>query len=48
MVTVRNANLKKAVALDMNGMAAETLDLKRDGGAVTFTMPPDRKYVVLM
>lgn len=45
---VRNANLKKAVALDMNGMAAETLDLARDGGAVTFTMPPDRKYVVLM
>ncbi len=47
-VTVRNRGVTKAVALDLNGMPKETLDLARNGDAATFTMPPDRKYVVLM
>ena len=47
-VTLRNAAIAKAVALDMNGMAREEIALKREGDAVTFAMPPDAKYVVLM
>jgi hypothetical protein len=47
-VTLRNAAIAKAVALDMNGVAREEIALKREGNAVTFAMPPDAKYVVLM
>lgn len=46
VVTVRTA-ATQAVALDMSGMPKETLEVKRDGGVLTFTMPPDRMYVVL-
>ena len=46
-VGVRNAGVTKAVALDMNGMARETLKADRKGDELTFTVPPDCKYVVL-
>jgi hypothetical protein len=46
VISVRTA-ATQAVALDMSGMPKETPEVKREGGVLTFTMPPDRMYVVL-
>ena len=47
-VTVANASLGKAVLLDINGMAKQTLTkVMREGGKLTVTLPPKAMYVVL-
>lgn len=47
VITVRNPRLKKAIALDANGMAAGELRAESKGGAFVVTMPPNALYVVL-
>ena len=44
---VRNASLRKATVLDMNGNAIGPVALQKSGGGVRFTFPPHAMYVVL-
>jgi hypothetical protein len=47
-VSLANASLTKAVALDAAGFASEkALEVKHEGGSVVVVMPPDALYVVL-
>ena len=46
-VTLANAGIGRAVALDMNGLPRGQVELQRDGPNVTFRMPRDAKYLVL-
>jgi len=46
-VTIRNAQVKTAIVLDPNGMAAKRLPLTESGGGRAFVFPPDALYVVL-
>jgi hypothetical protein len=46
-VTVANAGVTGAFVLDMSGMPRGQVPLAREGGAVTFRMPRDAKYVIL-
>ncbi|RFO96225.1 hypothetical protein DIC66_14610 [Rhodoferax lacus] len=46
-VTINNTGLQTATVLDMNGMAVQTLDLKRSAGGVGFRFPAAAMYVVL-
>jgi len=46
-VTIRNAQVKTAVVLDPNGMAAKRISLTESGGGRAFVFPPDALYVVL-
>jgi hypothetical protein len=46
-VTIRNPRLKKATALDPNGMPAGDVAVEIKGGALTLTLPKNALYVVL-
>jgi hypothetical protein len=46
-VTIRNPRLKKATALDPNGMPAGEVAVEAKGGALTLTLPRNALYVVL-
>jgi hypothetical protein len=46
-ITVRNSRLKKAIALDANGMPAGELKAEMKSGAFVVTLPPNALYVVL-
>jgi hypothetical protein len=46
-LTINNAKLRRAVALDPNGMPLRELTLKAAPGAVSLALPPDALYVVL-
>jgi hypothetical protein len=46
-VVLRNAALTQATVLDMNGMRRGPVAMERSGGAISFRMPPDAKYVIL-
>ncbi|MGB3513207.1 MAG: hypothetical protein WBA93_29140 [Microcoleaceae cyanobacterium] len=46
-VTVNNSKLTKAIALDLNGLLRNEVELQRNGAKVSFQMPVDAKYVVL-
>jgi hypothetical protein len=47
VITVKNAKLKKAVALDPNGMPAGDVKAESKGGAFVVTLPANAMYVVL-
>jgi hypothetical protein len=44
---VKNSRLKKAIALDPNGMPAGELKSESKGGVFVVTLPPNALYVVL-
>ncbi|MBV8879874.1 MAG: hypothetical protein JO332_07930, partial [Planctomycetaceae bacterium] len=46
-LTIRNARLKKATALDPNGMPAGDVAVDVKAGALTLTLPRNALYVVL-
>lgn len=46
-ISIANPGLKKATALDANGMPAGEVALEKTEGGVRFTFPADRLYVVL-
>lgn len=46
-LTLKNAGITKAIILDANGRPRGEVPLQREGGAITFTLPPDALYVVL-
>ncbi|MEZ5665207.1 MAG: hypothetical protein R3E94_17000 [Burkholderiaceae bacterium] len=46
-VSLRNAGLRQATALDMNGMAVGEVPLQRDAQGVRLRFPPGSMYVVL-
>jgi hypothetical protein len=46
-VTVRNPALRSATVLDMNGVPAGDLPLRRDGASVAFDFPASAMYVLL-
>jgi hypothetical protein len=46
-VTLNNPHVRTATVLDMNGMAVQTLDLKRTSGSASLRFPADAMYVVL-
>ena len=46
-VTIRNNQVKTAIVLDPNGMAAKRLPLTESGAGKAFVFPPDALYVVL-
>jgi hypothetical protein len=46
-LTVANAAITRAVALDANGMATHAVELSRAGGKATISLPADALYVVL-
>ena len=46
-VTINNAILKRARALDANLMPAAVLETKREGGALSLRLPEDALYVLL-
>jgi hypothetical protein len=46
-VTIRNPRLKKATALDPNGMPAGDVAVEVKGGTLTLTLPKNALYVVL-
>lgn len=47
VVSVKNSKLKKAIALDPNGMPAGEIKAESKGGVFTVTLPPNALYVVL-
>ena len=46
-VAINNTGLQSATVLDMNGMAVQTLELKRSAAGVGFRFPPTAMYVML-
>ncbi len=46
-ISVRNPRLRLATALDVNGYAVADLPVRREGGSLVVTLPPDALYVVL-
>ncbi len=46
-ITVRNAKLKSASLLDINGNARNSLPMRKVEGAASVELPPDAMYVVL-
>jgi len=46
-VTIHNGALKKATALDPNGMPSQEVPMQVTAAGTTFTLPPDVLYVVL-
>ena len=46
-VTVNNVNLTSATALDMNGMAAQTVTIVKSKTGVSLRFPPNAMYVIL-
>ncbi|HVE39613.1 MAG TPA: hypothetical protein VNM14_06975 [Planctomycetota bacterium] len=47
VISVKNGLLKKAIALDPNGMPAGELKTESKGGAFVVTLPPNALYVIL-
>jgi len=47
VISVKNGSLKKAIALDPNGMPAGELKTESRGGAFVVTLPPNALYVIL-
>ena len=43
----RNPGIRRAIALDMNGMALNDVPLDANDQGVTLTLPPDAKYIIL-
>ncbi|MDJ0842805.1 hypothetical protein [Crocosphaera sp.] len=46
-LTLNNSNLTKAIILDANGLAKETINLKKNRSQVSLPFPVDAKYVIL-
>ena len=46
-VTLANAALSKATALDPNGYATGAVNVQRNGGQLTLTLPEDALHVIL-
>ncbi len=46
-ITVNNSGITKATALDLNGLSRYQVEIKRQRKQVTFTIPPDVKYLIL-
>jgi len=46
-VTVNNINVNSATALDMNGMATQTLALAKSKTGVSLRFPSNAMYVIL-
>jgi hypothetical protein len=46
-LSITNPNLTKATLLDINGYATAEVPVRREGGALTITLPPNTMYLVL-
>lgn len=46
-LTLNNARVNRALLLDPNGYAKETIPVRRAGKAISLAMPPESMYVVL-
>jgi hypothetical protein len=47
MISINNAYVSKAYALDANGMAVKELEVRNSGDKVIITLPEDALYIVL-
>ncbi|EAZ90525.1 hypothetical protein [Crocosphaera chwakensis] len=46
-LTINNPQLKKAMLLDSNGLAKQTMNLKSDSSQISLQLPTDVKYIIL-